>query len=94
MIIKIKKFGTTLISRQLGREVLLAFQPVLKKIKKDEKVEIDFAGVTTFSPSWGDEFLTPLIKQYGKAVVFKNTSNPSVKATLEILAEVADAALR
>ena len=93
MVIKIKKFGTTLISRQLGREALLAFQSVLKKIKKNEKVEIDFTGVTTFSPSWGDEFLTPLVKRYGKAVVFKNTNNPSVKATLEILAEAAEMAI-
>ena len=85
MIIELKKFGTTLISRQTGKEAFLAFQPVLKNLGKNEKIEIDFKGVLTFSPSWGDEFLTPLLKIYGDKMVLKNTENPSVKATLEIL---------
>jgi len=53
MIIILKKFGTTLNSRQFGREVLAAFKPSLKDIKDDEKVIIDFEGVMTFTPSWG-----------------------------------------
>ena len=85
MIIEIKKFGTTLISRQTGREAFSALQPFLTEVKKDEIVEADFDGVLTFSPSWGDEFLTPLINVYGDRLVLKNTSNPSVQATLEIL---------
>ncbi|MFH1780444.1 MAG: hypothetical protein ABH841_00315 [Candidatus Nealsonbacteria bacterium] len=85
MIIELKKFGTTLISRQMGKEAFLAFQPVLNNIGREELVEIDFNGVLTFSPSWGDEFLTPLLGIYGKRLILKNTSNPSVKATLEIL---------
>lgn len=87
MIIKLKKFGTTLISRQLGKEAFLAFQPVLTGVKDKETIIIDFGGVTTFSPSWGDEFLTLLLIKYGKRLVLKSTKNPSVKATLEILEE-------
>lgn len=87
MIIELKKFGTTLISRQTGKEAFLAFQPALKKVKNGEAVEIDFAGVLTFSPSWGDEFLTPLLERYGEKLLLKNTSNPSVKVTLEMLQE-------
>lgn len=87
MIIKLKKFGTTLISRQTGKEAFLAFQPALKDVKNGETVEIDFAGVLTFSPSWGDEFLTPLLERYGEKLMLKNTDNPSVKVTLEILQE-------
>jgi hypothetical protein len=87
MIIELKKFGTTLISRQTGKEAFLAFQPALKNVKNDETVEINFAGVLTFSPSWGDEFLTPLFDRYGEKLLLKNTSNPSVKITLEMLQE-------
>jgi len=85
MIIELKKFGTTLISRQTGKEAFLAFQSFLGDIKENEKIEVDFKGVLTFSPSWGDEFLTPLLEKYGSRLVLKNTSNLSVKATLEIL---------
>ncbi len=85
MIIELKKFGTTLISRQTGKEAFLAFQPVLNSVGKDELIEINFNGVLTFSPSWGDEFLTPLLDIYGQRLILKNTSNPSVKATIEIL---------
>lgn len=84
MIIELKKFGATLISRQTGREAFLAFQPALK-LKKKENLEIDFKGVMTFSPSWGDEFLTPLLNTYSNRLILKNTKNLSVEATLEIL---------
>ena len=88
MIIELKKFGTTLISRQSGKEAFLAFQPVLKNIEKDEVIEIDFNEVLTFSPSWGDEFLSPLYKKFSSNLLLKNTKNPSVKATLEFLEEI------
>lgn len=87
MIIELKKFGITLTSRQAGKEALSAFGFTLKNILKDEPVVIDFSGVDTFSPSWGDEFLTPLASQYGERLELRNTDNPSVKATLEILEE-------
>ncbi|MCL5010998.1 MAG: DUF4325 domain-containing protein [Patescibacteria group bacterium] len=85
MIIELKKFGTTLISRQTGREAFSALQPFLKDVKENEMVKVDFTGVLTFSPSWGDEFLTPLLNTYGERLTLRNTSNPSVQATLDIL---------
>jgi len=85
MIIELKKFGTTLISRQTGKEASLASQSFFKDVKEDEIIEVDFDGVLTFSPSWGDEFLTPLLNTYGDRLALKNTNNPSVKATLGIL---------
>lgn len=85
MTIQLKKFGTTLISRQTGKEAALACQNLLKDVKGSETVEVDFEGVLTFSPSWGDEFLTPLVNAYGDRLVLKNTDNPSVVATLDIL---------
>lgn len=88
MKIYLKKFGTTLISRQNGREAFAALQSQLGALKESEKLELDFEGVITFSPSWGDEFLSPLLKQYGLRLVLINTDNLSVKATLELLEKV------
>ncbi len=88
MIIYLKKFGTTLNSRQFGKEALAAFKPSLKEIKKDEQVIVDFEGVITFTPSWGDEFLGFLYKKYKDRLTLKNTENPSVQASLEILEEI------
>jgi len=85
MIIELKKFGNTLISRQAGREALAAFQPTLRDIGPEETIEINFEGVLTFSPSWADEFLTPLMNEFGDRLALIETKNPSVRATLEIL---------
>ena len=85
MKIELKKFGTTLISRQTGKEASLASQSLFADLKDDEIIEVDFDGVLIFSPSWGDEFLTPLMDKYRDRLVLKNTTNPSVKATIEIL---------
>ena len=85
MIIELKKFGTTLISRQTGREAFSALQSFLRNVKNDKIIKVDFDGVLTFSPSWGDEFLTPLLNDYGDRLILKNTKNPSVEATIEIL---------
>lgn len=85
MKIYLKKFGTILISRQAGREALAAFQPTLKKLAGREVVEVDFSGITTLSPSWGDEFLSPLHKKHKKRLILLESKNPSVALTLKIL---------
>lgn len=87
MKIEIKKFGTILTSRQSGREAYSAFAPTLAEHKEGEDVIVDFGGVTTFSPSWGDEFLRPLHEYYGEHLFLTVTENPSVKLSLEILEE-------
>jgi hypothetical protein len=83
----LKKFDNILISRQAGREAFLAFSPVLKDLKENESIKVSFDGVITFSPAWGDEFLTPLLNKYGSRLILMKTDNPSVKATLEILGQ-------
>lgn len=88
MKIELKKFGETLISRQAGKEAFLAFSPVLKDIKPDEKIDVDFDGVVVFSPSWADEFLTQLLEKFPKRVFMKNTENPSVAETLKLLKSI------
>jgi hypothetical protein len=86
MKIEFRKFGTTLTSRQAGKEAFSAFAPFLRDLVQHENVEVDFDGVTTFSPSWVDEFLTGLENRYGAERMFLlNTNNPSAKATLETL---------
>ena len=88
MIIFLKKFGTTLNGRQFGRESSAAFEPSLRGIKSEEEIVVDFEGVVTFTPSWGDEFLGPLFNRFGQRLVLKNTENPSVQATLRLLGKI------
>lgn len=87
MKLQLEKFGKTLISRELGSEAFKAFQTTLREIKTDEELEIDFSGVLTLSPSWADEFLTPLRSQIGERLVLLPSDNLSVHATLRILQE-------
>lgn len=75
-------------SRQSGREAFAAFQIQLKDLKESENMELDFTGVITFSPSWGDEFLSPLLEKIGDRLVLLPSDNLSVQATLKILQEV------
>ena len=88
MKLQLEKFGKTLISRELGSEALKAFQVTLRELSKEENLEIDFSGVLTLSPSWADEFLSPLLTELGDRLVLLPSDNLSVHATLKILAEV------
>lgn len=87
MIIQVKKFGKTLVSRPTGKEAWLAFQPVLNEASTNEKIVVDFADVVVLTPSWADEFLTPLKERFGERVTLQTIDNPSVAATLAILAK-------
>jgi len=88
MTIFLKKFGTTLNGRQFGKESFAAFEPSLREVKEDEPVQVDFEGVVTFTPSWGDEFLGPLFNRFGDRLLLKNTKNPSVQAVLKTLVKI------
>jgi hypothetical protein len=85
MVITLKKFGTTLISRPAGKEAFLAIQPLMRELKDQEKIEVDCEGVMVLTPSWADEFITPFMDQYPDRVTLSHTENPSVKASLETL---------
>lgn len=87
MKLQLEKFGTTLLSRELGSEAFKAFQPTLRELSKDEVLEIDFSGVLTLSPSWADEFLSPLLNQLDDKLILLPSDNLSVHATLKILQE-------
>ena len=85
MRIQLNKFGTTLVSRPSGKEAWLAFQPSLVNLSESEDVVVDFEGVVVLTPSWADEFLTPLHSRFNNRVTLVNTDNASVAATLAIL---------
>ncbi|MFH1648887.1 MAG: DUF4325 domain-containing protein [Patescibacteria group bacterium] len=88
MKIELKKFGNILTSRQDGSEALAAIEPLLQNMSENEMLELNFEGVTTFTPSWADEFITKLIDRYSSRVYFINDENPSVVATLELLKKI------
>ena len=67
---------------------MAAFKPSLSDITDSESVEVVFTGVNTFSPSWGDEFFAPLIKQFGTRLILVDTKNLSVEATLNMLEKI------
>lgn len=88
MKIDLSKFGPTLVSRQGGREALAAFRPILHTLKKGEVLEIDFSKVGVISPSWADEFIGRLQKEYPRQVRLGSSNNPSVQATLQLLEKI------
>ena len=88
MKLQLEKFGKTLISRELGGEAFKAFQSTLRELSRNEELEIDFSGILTLSPSWADEFLSPLFNQLGDRLILLPSDNLSVQATLKILQEV------
>ena len=85
MVILMNKFGTVLTSRQSGKEAFAAFLPLLKAVVSEEAVTADLEGVSALSPSWGDEFLTPLHQRYGNRLTLRNTGNASVALTIQTL---------
>lgn len=90
MRIELKKFGTVLTSRPAGKEAYLAAKAYALPRNNKEKIEIDFAGVQVLTPSWADEFLTPLAAEYPGRVSLLPTENASVRAALEIIKKTAD----
>ncbi|MBI5754677.1 STAS-like domain-containing protein [Candidatus Peregrinibacteria bacterium] len=82
MLIELKKFGTILTSREAGREALSAFLPTLHSLGENEKITIDFQGVSVLTPSWADEFIRPIFEKYGEQVSLLHDTNPSVQSAL------------
>ena len=85
MKVLIQKFGDILTSRQSGREAYAAFRPTLNGLSKYDELVLDFEGLEVLSPSWADEFLTPLLQDLGERLVLVHTKNASVKLTIETL---------
>ena len=84
MKILLVKYGTVLSSRPAGKEAYLTARAYILG-DKPKTLEIDFAGVKVLSPSWADEFLTPLKKEYQKNFIILPSGNPSVIASLKMI---------
>lgn len=90
MRVELKKFGEILVSRPAGREAFLAMSAYLTKgLAEDETVEIDFSGVKVLTPSWADEVITKIARDF-KNIKLVNTTNVTVKATLKTLSEYSE----
>lgn len=87
MRLELKKFGNNLSSRPAGKEAYLSAKAYSLPQNKEEMIEIDFNGVEVLTPSWADEFITPLLSERPGRVVLLSTNNASVKATLEIITQ-------
>ena len=86
MVITINNFGDILLSRPAGREAfLMAKAYVFKEIQENDDIILDFGGIKVLAPSWADEFITGIKKEYTNRVQYVNTENPSVKATLKVV---------
>ncbi|MBI1812289.1 STAS-like domain-containing protein [Candidatus Peregrinibacteria bacterium] len=95
MTIQVQKFGKVLNARPAGREAFLAIRPSLPSHNVDagsdrgktEDIIIDFDGVEVLTPSFADEFVTPLTQLYPGRISFANTENITVRKTLAFLSE-------
>jgi len=87
MKIELKKFGEILTSRPAGKDAWLAASAYILPNVGQDKIEIDFTEVAVLSPSWADEFFTPLQSKYAGQVIFLPSDNPTVQATLKIIKE-------
>lgn len=86
MKLELKRFGATLSSRPAAKEAWLSTRAYFLSDKKpNEKIEVDFSGVEVLTPSWADEFLSSLMKQYPNQVVLLPSNNASVKMSLEFV---------
>ena len=84
MIIQLKKFGIVLSSRPAGRDAYLAARSYLLGTANDS-VKIDCSGVKVLTPSWADEFFTPLKKLLGKRMTILPSDNHSVVSSLKTI---------
>ena len=86
MTLSIGKFGEVLMSRPAGKDAfLLAKAYSLNNMQKDDEIILDFNDVKVLTPSWADEFISGIKSTYPNKLSVVNTSNESVKASLDIL---------
>ncbi|MFA6938049.1 MAG: DUF4325 domain-containing protein [Treponema sp.] len=86
MTINIADFGDVLVFRPAGRDAIMgASAYLLNDANKDTSFVLDFKDVKVLTPSWIDEFIKGLKERYSDKITYINTSNESVKASLDIL---------
>lgn len=85
MRIEIRHYGAILTSRPAGREAALAMKANIRPAT-GEKIELDFDGIVSVGPSWLDEVLSSLRRDYGRDhVICLPTKNLSVVESLKVI---------
>ena len=78
-------------SRPTGKDAfLLAESHLFNSLDEAEEVILDFADVKVLAPSWADEFISGFRNLHKNTLIFINTENPSVKASLKTVLEPVD----
>lgn len=84
MTLAISKFGEVLMSRPAGKDAfLMAKAYILNSITANDEITLNFENVKVLTPSWADEFITGIKENYSNKLVFLNTCNESVAASLK-----------
>lgn len=84
MVLDVHNFGDVLMSRPAGKEAFaMAKACIIKPLDGDEIISLDFKNVKVLAPSWADEFVTNLKKEYKNPIEFLNTENESVSQSLK-----------
>ncbi len=84
MVLDVHNFGDILMSRPAGKEPFaMAKAYIIKPLNENEIISLDFKNVKVLAPSWADEFVTNLKKEYKNPIEFLNTENESVSQSLK-----------
>ena len=87
MILQMSSFGEVLISRPAGREAFLgASAYIFNTFERENELILDFDNVKVLAPSWADEFIFAVRKNITSNISYIHTDNPSVSASLEVVA--------
>ena len=88
MRVDISTLGTSLVSRPLGREAALALiGNMLTALSPSEPIELDFSQVLALTPSWADEFMRTLRRDFSARLKIIAGSNASVRLALQTVGE-------
>ncbi len=87
MLLEMKKFGNILNSRPAGMEAVLRAKQIINGSDVSEPIILDFVGVEVLTPSFADEFVSGIKKNYqNRKIIIKGyTNNLVLKETLSAL---------
>ena len=82
-----KKFGNILNSRPTGMEAVLRAKQIINGSDVSKPIILDFAGVEVLTPSFADEFISGIKKNYQnrKIIIQGYVNNSVLKETLSAL---------
>ena len=80
-----KTYGKFLMGREDGANALLAFRQQHGDAIHQRQVFFDFQDVPVLAPSFGDEFFTPLEKEYPGRIIIDSGINTAVRKAFETI---------